>query len=83
MYYVESLEHRLFLCNSVRNIASMIKRVIFELIGSELDVKNILALNFKYRRKATVKITLWFIVKALFKVFNGDNIKGGFEWYNK
>ena len=72
---LESLDHRLFLCNSVENIASIIKKVIFELIGSELDIKNILALNFKYRRKATLKITLWFIIKALFRVFNGNNRK--------
>ena len=69
--HIETLEHRLFLCDSMKLMSQATKGVIEWLIGKSVDRKEIVYLNLTHRKKTTLLLCLWFTIKAMVLIFDG------------
>ena len=68
---IETLEHRLFLCENVHPLSTAVKSVIERLIGKSVDRQEILCLNLTHRKRSTLCLCLWFTIKAMVLIYNG------------
>ena len=68
---LETVEHRLFLCERVRAYSNALIEVVKRMIGHDIDRKEILFLNFNVRNRGVLNVCIWFVVKAFHLVFKG------------
>ena len=72
---IESLQHRVLSCESVRVSSSVIAVVLRKLIEREVNERLILSLSFRHRRRSTLQVSLWFVVKALHFIYKSSRVK--------
>ena len=69
---LETLEHRLFLCESVKSSTKGVLQILGGLMGRDVDIKEVLCLNLTHRRKSTLILSIWFTVKSMIRIFNAN-----------
>ena len=71
---LETLEHRLFLCESVQPQAQGVTQVLGKILGRDVDRKEIMCLDMTTRGKCKLILCLWVAVKSLFMIYNRHSL---------
>ena len=72
---LESLQHRLFNCQSIKPATYSVKSILELFVAREISENQMLTLSFTHRKKSTRFVAVWFVIKALHLIFRSSHLK--------
>ena len=72
---LESLQHRLFNCQSIKSATYSVKSILELFLTREISENQMLTLSFTHRKASTRIVAVWFVIKALHFIFRSSHLK--------
>ena len=77
---LETLDHCIFRCERIQDCGSELLVILSNLLDRPVTEKEILCLCFNSRKNSTLKVSLWFAVKATFEIFENKILDRKILW---